>query len=432
MSESADSRRTLHPSFDRRGLRLEIDGRQLRAFRSDLAPFYRALIERPEVERLFDAGLVRTWISEVEVEGFDLVLESERIPVVTYPLEWPTAVLREAGLVTARLGRALADLGLGLSDAHPWNVLFDGTRGVWIDLGSIVPMTNVSRSWVREFRSDVVLPLVLHSIGWHGLGDSMMSTFRTKNAKAHWDHRPLRYLVPPGFSRISLGARPSVAFFDKLIAYLEHLRPHGGRTKWSSYPQREGARVGDEAAYNGKQTAVEGFLKELPAGLLLDVGASRGWYSELAAQHGHRVVALDTDDLAMSALFVLARQQQLKIQPLRMDIMWPTGSHGMNLVCKGAPERLNSDVSMFLAILHHLAGQGISFEIFASTVDRFTRSAAIVEFVPRDDRYVSQWPISREPWYDLDHLIEAMAPYFTRVDVRPSSPAPRQLLLFRR
>jgi len=48
---------------------------------------------------------------------------------------------------------------------------------------------------------------------------------------------------------------------------------------------------------------------------------------------------------------------------LRMDIMWPTGSHGMNLAYEAAPERLNADVSMFLAILHHLAAQGVSFEI---------------------------------------------------------------------
>ena len=93
------------PSFDKRGLRFEMDGRLLRAFRADFAPFYRSLMESPDLEKLFEAGLVRTWISDVEIPGFDLVLESERLPIVSYPLEWPTAMLHEAALVTARLAR---------------------------------------------------------------------------------------------------------------------------------------------------------------------------------------------------------------------------------------------------------------------------------------------------------------------------------------
>jgi len=51
---------------------------------------------------------------------------------------------------------------------------------------------------------------------------------------------------------------------------------------------------------------------------------------------------------------------------------------------------------------------------------------------PREDAHVAAWPLAQEAWYDQDHLVRAMRPYFPEVDVLPSSPEPRQMLLFRR
>ena len=120
-------------TVDERGVRFEYQGKILRAVRGDHARLLRDLIESPNIDEIFDAGLVRYWTSEVVVEGYDLVVECERVPVVSYPQEWPTTMLHEAGLMIARLGEALARAGLSLHDAHPWNVLFDASRPVWVD-----------------------------------------------------------------------------------------------------------------------------------------------------------------------------------------------------------------------------------------------------------------------------------------------------------
>jgi hypothetical protein len=116
-----------------------------------------------------------------------------------------------------------------------------------------------------------------------------------------------------------------------------------------------------------------------------------------------------------------------------MDVLWPMGSHGRALAYASAVDRLRSDSSMSLALLHHLVGrQAVSFELFAEITDSLSRHTAIIEFVPADDVHVRHWPIARQPWYNADRFIAAMKPYFARVDVLPSSPEPRQLLLFRR
>jgi SAM-dependent methyltransferase len=187
-----------------------------------------------------------------------------------------------------------------------------------------------------------------------------------------------------------------------------------------------------ETGYDQKQRSVDAFLRSLGSGTVLDVGANTGWFSELAVHHGHRVVAFDTDDVSISALFERARARNLPILSLRMDAMWPTPAHGLALAYEAAPDRLRSDASLWLAVVHHLARDGYPFEIIARTVDAFTREAAAVEFIPAEDAHIREWPIAHEAWYTQDRFIAAMAPYFPVVERLPSSPDPRTLLIFRR
>jgi SAM-dependent methyltransferase len=228
-------------------------------------------------------------------------------------------------------------------------------------------------------------------------------------------------------------AADPVAFFAALEDYMEGLKPRARASEWSQYSQAPTAIIGQRDSYDAKQRAVDDYLADLAPGSVLDVGANAGWFSELAARHGHRVVALDTDDVTCCRLFERARRSGLPILPLRVDVMWPTGSHGLALAHAAAPERLRADISLWLAVLHHLVGrQGYGFEVVARVIDEFTRRTAIVEFIPRDDRYVREWQIASDAAYDVSAFIDAMAPYFPTVRSLPSSPDPRVMLRFDR
>src|SRR5215213_5478429 len=50
------------------------------------------------------------------------VLRHERIPFVSYPYEWPFAMLRDAALLQLDLNQRALRAGLGLKDATPYNV----------------------------------------------------------------------------------------------------------------------------------------------------------------------------------------------------------------------------------------------------------------------------------------------------------------------
>ena len=60
--------------------------------------------------------------------GYEMILEHERIPFVSYPHEWSASMFKEAALLHNALYERLEEHGLTLKDWHPLNILFSGTR----------------------------------------------------------------------------------------------------------------------------------------------------------------------------------------------------------------------------------------------------------------------------------------------------------------
>ena len=85
-------------------------------------------------------------------------------------------MFKAAALTIINLAIGLARHDLMLKDAHPWNVLFDGCRPVWIDLTSIIP-ANGSREWPAEseFYDNCVYPLLLMAQGREKLARSIIA-----------------------------------------------------------------------------------------------------------------------------------------------------------------------------------------------------------------------------------------------------------------
>jgi len=67
------------------------------------------------------------------LEGASIV-EHERIPFPSFPYEWPPEMLYAAATLTLDFAETLTDEGLGLKDASPYNVLFRGSKPVFVDL----------------------------------------------------------------------------------------------------------------------------------------------------------------------------------------------------------------------------------------------------------------------------------------------------------
>jgi len=65
-----------------------------------------------------------------------VVLRQPKLAFVSYPYEWPFGLLRRAALFHLDVLNTALAAGLILKDASAYNVQFEGTRPVFIDLGS--------------------------------------------------------------------------------------------------------------------------------------------------------------------------------------------------------------------------------------------------------------------------------------------------------
>jgi len=76
-----------------------------------------------------------------------LVLEHQRADFPSFPYEWPAEMLHAAGTLTVELARAYLDEGIGLKDATPYNVLFDGPCPLVVDVLSFEERDPLELTW---------------------------------------------------------------------------------------------------------------------------------------------------------------------------------------------------------------------------------------------------------------------------------------------
>lgn len=425
------------PSFHRdpAGSVFYYEGEVYRRIRTPYENLYRGLVTAGFFSELLETGLIDTEISHLVLDGFPLVLKHRKIDFESVWGEWCSWMIKDATVLMLRLNLALARHGFFLNDIKPGNILFDYGRPVWIDFGSIVPLQSInSRHWLRRFWQTSLLPLWLMSKGMHKLGRLIYREVPNQGVQSAIAHRPLRWLPPYYHWLLSrYGRRNLIPILEHLLSYVIELdvKPQSGG--WIKYREGRMPLVTEPAHFNRKQKNVYQILKELPRGTLMDMGCNKGWYGQLAAFLGYRVVAFDTDDETVCHLYQAVKTTHVRVLPLLMDFAWPTPSFGLGLGGRDAFERLRCDVTLGLALIHHLVFRNdLRFETIAWILDRFTKRCAIVDFPPKDDVTVSKWIRAGFDWYTLQNLVEALGEYFPNITTYESDPAPRQLLVCRK
>ena len=407
------------------------DGRVFRAISAPSADLYRELLTSTFMGDLFTAGLVDTWIADVELDGFELIVEHRKVPVLSCWTEWCSTMIQDATATVCRLNLELAKHGLVTKDVQPGNVQFIDGRPVWIDFGSIVPIESHGTFRFDQFRYHSLLPLWLLSKGRFGLGRAIYKEVGAGYLKRLSTRRPIRW-IPLHYTLIRRRA-PSVgpvAALQKLLEFIEELPIVPARTTWTDYGQAGMPPVGELDQFSEKPQAVSGLLGGLAPGTLLDVGGNKGWYAELGASMGYRVVSFDTDDASVCGLYQRVQAKRLPILPLVLDFLYPTPPYSIGLGKPSASERLRSDVTLVLALVHHLVfKQGLHFEPIARVISEYTRKHAIIEFPPSEDRYVKEWIQPTHQWYTLDNFVTTLRRHFASIEIFESWPLPRKLIL---
>ena len=408
-----------------------MDDKIFRAITPPYADFVERTIEHASKADWFDIGLIPTWRTNYSLPGYPLVIEHKKIPFVTLRGEWSGEGLRNAALCILNINAKLLRSNLCLKDAHPWNVLFDGTRPFFIDWGSISPLNELNWGfWFRQFNQYVLVPLYLFSIGEPRIARAMLREHEYGVGNEIFENGKLTSLRNfPREIACLVDESPTIKTFEFLSNYVQTLNMPYFDGGWASYAQPK-IFSDNNCGLREKDRIVHGLLDELEGKTLVDIGANYGLHSEMASRKGKRVLALEVEESCLNSLYSRTLSNGQDILPLFHNFLWSIGSSGILNSIPAAEERLACDTALMMALTHHLVFKHhISFEAIARGISSLARCRAIVEFIPAEDVHVALWSPERFPWYNLDTFLAAMRRHFKNHSIIPSEPSPRCMII---
>ena len=416
---------------------------------------WEALAASPLWPALRDAGrVVATEPAELEGAAGVLatepagVLRHERIPFVSYPYEWPFAMLRDAALLQLDLNRRALREDLTLKDASPYNVQFRGTAPVFIDIGSFERL-RPGEPWVgyRQFCMLYLYPLMLQAykdLPYHAALRGALDGIPPHDARAALAGERFRrgvvsnvlmharmedrYSGTAGrdvkreMQQAGFGKQVMDATLGKLEKLVRGLEWKAGETAWTGYGEDN---TYDEAAAGRKAQFVREAAARRRAALVWDVGTNDGTYARIAAESAGLVVAFDADHATVDALYRRLRDEgRTDILPLVMSVTDPSpdlgwrGRERASLERRGTPE-----LALCLAVVHHVCITGnVPVREFLDWLAGLG-ATLVIEFPDRNDpmvqRLLSGKRDGANPDYERASFEQAL---LERFDVERSEP----------
>jgi SAM-dependent methyltransferase len=221
---------------------------------------------------------------------------------------------------------------------------------------------------------------------------------------------------------------------------IESIDTATAKKNWLNYYNDWFPTFSPSSDWTAKHYSVFQVLSDIRPISVLDIASNRGWYSQLAAITGSKVVAFDTDEACITQLYCDAKEKNLSILPLIMDFRSPSPGYGLcNQSLAPATDRLRCEMVFALALVHHLVfKQNLNFDQIVDALSVFSKQWLLVEFIPTEDirvrdwwseKYSCDWWSEKYSWYTLDNFVAAVKKRFRDIRVLPSYPEPRVLIL---
>jgi hypothetical protein len=378
------------------------DGELYRGVRSSHADFVRDIVETVLPSLSARRLVPETILTGLATEGFELVLRHEQIPLAAYPTEWCPAMLRGAALLYLDLVLELAPRGLGIKDMNPWNIVFDGTRPLFVDVMSIAPLAECRTSFTEErFRRHYVDPLRLMVDGHSGLARALLPDYGgvdpTTFAQIERSRRPRlrrnRVLEPEGLARV-------------LMREVEALRP----------PTSSLTVTGDPS--------LDDLLFELRPESVLELRTATGAAAAAAARRGSRAIGFFESDGPANSVFADASADALWLLPLVVDFTKATPAVGLfDHFAISAVDRLSCELVVAGdAVRYAVVDRLLPFEHIVEALAAFSMRYAVAALPAVNE--LPAHALARAPWYGVSAFADALRVRFA--EVTPLAAAPTE------
>lgn len=383
------------------------------------------------------------------------VIQPDIIPHITYPFEWSFSQLKDAALLTLKIQQLALKHGLALKDASAYNVQWLDGKPIFIDTLSFEAY-QPGKPWqaYRQFCQHFLAPLALMAhtdtrlsqlmrvhldgipldLAAHllpaqvkfkpGIAMHVVLHSRAQKAKESEHQRPQKELKQSGLE----------AILESLQRTISRLRPPKASTEWGDYYDHTNYTA-DAADHKAK--LITSFAKPLEARTALDMGGNNGRFSRTLNKLGIDTLCADIDPNAVEANYRFVKEhKETHMLPLLVDTTNPGGALGWhNQEREPVHQRLQTDLMMALALIHHLAiGNNVPLEKVADYFASFAPHL-IIEFVPKEDSQVQKLLATRAdifPNYTKKGFEAAFATRFELVKQKSIPQTKRTLYLYKR
>jgi 2-polyprenyl-3-methyl-5-hydroxy-6-metoxy-1,4-benzoquinol methylase len=434
-----------------------------RAIGSESEFFYKDLFKKGIIEKLCKQfHLVSSEITDYSIPEINcnLVLKHRKIEPATYCIEWCPSMLKRAALATIELSITLADYNCMLQDAYPWNIMFESTNPVFVDLTSIIPIkSRIIWPAYQQFINFFLNPLKLASMGkgkiarlllhdyingvtlsdlhaHYGLLYStrhpvevIFSSLHAKIVDKIQNNQALKAKVQDFFKSRILNQhndRLRKKFFKMLLKKVNRIRIREEKTTWKNYYKN----IEKHCNIQKKDKTIESLLSELQPKSVLDIGCNIGRYSIVASKKGAKVISIDSSEYCIEQLFKRCCEDKHNLIPIIGDILCPNPSFGfLSRQFLSLVQRVKSEVVLCLSLMHHLHINGRqSFDRIALMLDELSFKAVIFEYVDLTDNNIHLLDHGRRIDYSINTVSESLSKYF-KLSIFDSDRDTRKIIL---
>lgn len=357
---------------------------------------------------------VKTWISDLKIEGFDLVIEHENIEFWNYPYEWSFSMLQDAANTVLDCNEVANKYGYELFDVHAFNVVFNMAQPVYVDFGSFIKVdTRNGKAWTgfNNFYNSFYMPLYLYNKGFSDLSNSIYlyngffsdkdlfllrhkySTFLGSSIgdKLFKLHNGKRRLSAARYSRVidKYGKHNKIDLILKLKRTFQNLYSTNKARKiiksvsksrvdsyWKDYHNDK--KPSEDRRFLRITEVIKNNLKDGKS--LIELASNQGKFANFVLENTQitKLIATDYDKNALDHIYK-RNQGREDVLPLLYDFVRPNNRSNTRIVS----DRIEGDIVMALAVTHHLIlTQDVGLSHIFNVLESITSKYIIVEFMP--------------------------------------------------
>ncbi len=421
------------------------------------------------IKELNDADLIPfTKISEdIELEGYDLILEHQKIEPVTFSTEWSFEMVKAAAKTIIEVNKILFKYGYETKDAHNNNIVFDGYAPKFVDIGSFHRRKNehyweckdeyyrifvyTLKIWssgnsqlARKSISDVAGYLQQHEYLLYR--NPMLRIFPVRIiTKVSYFLEVLRNLSKFNLDTIFIVKNPELkrsilktlrklslmgllphndVNLKRLAKKIERIRRPHFQTKWGEY--HANVNKSEQFKEGGRFLKIMGLIRKFNITEIIEIGGNQGLLSIELKKFMERVICSDYDEVAVDNMYVNIRELKAEVTPVLLDILHPIYL-SLHYSGKLKPQvRFRSQALSALAVSHHLIlGQKVPIDIMFQILSEYTKEYLFIEFMPNG--------IDKSPnpeWYTVEWFRSNFENFFDPILEEPSVEDGSRILFF--